>query len=101
MPIMELLKEIQKEGRVQVATTASIRCKVFEDNNGALEMAKVHKYQPRTKHLNVKLNHFRSYMEKKEVTIHPIDTKDQLADYLTTPVNYEILSRLRLLVMGW
>ena len=101
IPIMELLREIQKEGRVQVATTASIRCRVFEDNNGALEMAKVHKYRPRTKHLNVKLHHFRSYVEKREVTIHPIDTKDQLADYLTKPVNYEILSRLRLLVMGW
>ena len=101
IPLMELLKEIQQEGGIKVSTNASIHCKVFEDNNGALEMAKVHKYRPRTKHLNVKLHHFRSYVEKKEITIHPIDTKDQLADYLTKPVNLEILARLRLLVMGW
>jgi hypothetical protein len=33
--------------------------------------------------------------------VHKIDTKDQRADYLTKPVNVEILERLRKLVMGW
>ena len=80
---------------MKVATTAAIKCKVFEDNSGALEMAKVHKYRPRTKHLNVKLHHFQSYVESKEVTIHAIDTTEQLADYLTKPLNVQMLEYLR------
>ena len=100
IPIMELLKEIQSLG-TKVATTAEIHCKVFEDNSGALEMAKIHKYRPHTKHLNVKLHHFRSYVEDKQISIHPIDTMEQLAVYLTKPVNNEILAYLRHKVMGW
>ena len=76
-------------------------CKVFEDNSGALEMAVNHKYRPRTKHLNVKLHHFRDYVTRKEITIEKINTLDQLADYLTKPVTIEILSPLRKIVMGW
>ena len=87
--------------KVKVTPLAEIKCKVFEDNNDVLEMAKVHKYQPRTKPLNVKLHHFRSYVESEEVTIHPIDTSEQLADYLTKPLNVQVLEYLRKLVMGW
>jgi hypothetical protein len=101
IPVMELLKEMKKCGFPVTETGAQVRCKVFEDNSGALVMAKVHKYRPRTKHLNVKLHHFRSYVESGEISIHPIDSANQLADYLTKPVNYEILSRLRERVMGW
>ena len=64
-------------------------------------MAKTHKYRPRTKHLNVKLHHFRDYVTRGEIEILPIDSAMQQADYLTKPVNYDTLKRLRLLVMGW
>jgi hypothetical protein len=101
IPIMELLKEM-KQNDINVANhEAEIRCKVFEDNSGALEMAKVHKYRPRTKHLNVKLHHFRSYVEDKQITMHPISTNEQPADYLTKPVNAETLKYLRKKIMGW
>ena len=100
IPIMDLLKEIESRG-VSVSYRARIHCQVFEDNSGALEMAKVHKYRPRTKHLNVKLHHFRSYVESGDVSIHPIDTTEQLADYLTKPLNAETLQYLRKKVMGW
>jgi hypothetical protein len=100
IPIMELLKEIQRR-KVKVSATADIYCKVFEDNSGALRLAKVHKYRPRTKHLNVKLHHFRSYVESKAVQIFPIATLEQLADYLTKPVNSTILQYLCKKVMGW
>lgn len=53
------------------------------------------------KHLNVKLHHFRSYVELGAITIHPISTDKQLAQYLTKPVNESILMKLRLQVMGW
>ena len=64
-------------------------------------MAQVHKYRPRTKHLNVKLHHFRSYVEDGSISVEKIDTKEQLADYLTKPVPEDILVKLRKVVMGW
>ena len=101
IPIMGLLKELKSRGFEVGDTVPKVHCKVFEDNSGALEMAKEHKYRPRTKHLNVKLHHFRDYVDRGEITIHKIETQNQLADYLTKPVTEEILVKLRRIVMGW
>jgi hypothetical protein len=98
---MELLKEMKKFGFPIRSTIPKMHCKVFEDNSGALEMATTHKYRPRTKHLNVKLHHFRDYITRGEITVHPIDTSNQLADYLTKAVNQQIMEKLRYEVMGW
>lgn len=101
IPLMELLREMKKLKFPILSEVPKIHCKLFEDNSGALEMAKTHKYRPRTKHLNVKLHHFRDYVERKEISIHKIDTLEQLADYLTKPVSVDILQHLRPKVMGW
>ncbi len=101
IPVMELLKEM-KELKFPIRTAhPKVHCKIFEDNSGALEIASVHKFRPRTKHLNVKLHFFRDYIIRKEITVNPIHTSQQLADYLTKPVNKEILHLLRPQVMGW
>ena len=101
IPIMQLLKEMKMNGFPINAPQARVHCQVFEDNSGALEMAKVHKYRPRTKHLNVRLHHFRDYVERKEISIHHISTNDQPADFLTKPLNEETLLRHRQAVLGW
>ena len=101
IPIMELLKEMTEYGFINKYNHPKVYCRVYEDNSGALEMATVHKYRPRTKHINVKLHHFRSYVNKGEIEIHPIGTENQEADYLTKPVPLDTLERLRIKVMGW
>jgi hypothetical protein len=101
IPIMELLREMKRENFPIFKTKPKLHCKIFEDNSGALEMAKTHKYRPRTKHLNVKLHHFRDYVTRGEISLHKVGTKEQLADYLTKPVPQDILQYLRLKVMGW
>ena len=98
---MQLLKEMKLNSFPVNKATPKVKCRVFEDNSGALEMATNHRYRPRTKHLNVKLHHFRDYVSRGEISIHKIGTTHQLADYLTKPVNYEILTSLRKIVMGW
>jgi hypothetical protein len=98
---MHLLEELRSYGLQAKVTAPQVKCKVFEDNSGALEMARVHKYRPRTKHLNVKLHHFRSYVESGQIEIHPISTHDNFADYLTKPLNAQVLEPLRKAVMGW
>ena len=98
---MEILKEMDQQGSNVGNSKAKVHCKVFEDNSGALEMARVHKFRLRTKHLNVKLHHFRSYVERGDISIHPIRTNEQLADYLTKPLLRDPLERLRKKVLGW
>ena len=41
---MELLKEIKSKGFAVGSPVAKVHCRVFEDNSGALEMAKEHKF---------------------------------------------------------
>jgi hypothetical protein len=101
IPIMEMLKEMKQLGFPVASNTPTIKCKVFEDNSGALEIATNHKIRPRTKHLNVKLHHFRDYVTRGEIIIKKIGTLDQAADYLTKPVNQQILEKLRKIIMGW
>ena len=60
-----------------------VHCKLFEDNSGALEMARLPKMRPRTKHLCVKMHHFREYVRKGKVSVHKIPTRFQLGDIAT------------------
>ncbi len=83
IPVMNLLEEM-REGDFQViGTKPHVYCKVFEDNSGALELARLPKLSPRTKHINVCYHHFRKHVRKGLIKIFPIDMKDQIADALT------------------
>ena len=102
IPIMNFYQELIDHGFNVKTPTAKVHCKLFEDNSGAIEIAKTEKYRPRTKHLNCRLHHFRYYVDVlKQITIHKIDTKDQPADMLTKPLNEEKLTKFRKMVLGW
>ena len=78
-----------------------VYCKAFEDNSGALEMARFPKMRPRTKHINIKYHHFRSHVERGEIELYAIDTKDQLADLWTKPLPEEDFIKFTEKVFGW
>jgi len=46
IPIIRLLKEMREKKFPIIATTAEIKCKVFEDNSRAIELATVFKTRP-------------------------------------------------------
>jgi len=48
---MEFFKEIQQQGITHQYQKPTVYCKLFEDNIEALEIAKVPKMRPRTKHI--------------------------------------------------
>ena len=98
---MGLLSEMKAHSFIDQVEQPKIYCEVFEDNSGALEMAQIHKYRPRTKHLNVKLHHFRSYVNDGSIKLRKIGTTEQQADYLTKPLPVHKLTPLRKMVMGW
>ena len=84
---MRILKEMSSIGFIEGDLTQSAHYKVYEDNSRALEMAREYAYRPRTKFLNVKLHHFRDYVDRGEITIHFIRTEDQPENYLTQPLD--------------
>ena len=101
IPLMRIVQEMNSKGFGFKDTIPKVHCRVFEDNNGALEIATNHKIRPRTKHINVKFHHFHQHVKSGLIKILPIDTKDQLADILTKPVDISILRKLRKKLMGW
>lgn len=78
-----------------------IHCTLFEDNNGALELAREPRYRPRTKHIAIKYHHFREHVRNGKVKISPIDTRDQLADQFTKGLATAIFKHLRYKLLGW
>ena len=98
---MRLLDELQSNGFPINHTGARVHCKVFEDNSGAIEIAKIAKFRPRTKFLNNRLFHFRTYVDRGLITIHAINTKVQPADILTKPLSEEDFKRHRKRMNGW
>lgn len=101
IPIIRLLQEMQHRGIKVASGGTKVHCKAFEDNSGALEMARIHKWRPRTKHLATKLHHFRSYVNDGTISIHKIDTADQPADILTKPLSVESFTKHRKTILGW
>ena len=80
---MFLLKETRERGFQVICTAPQVYCKVFEDNSGALELARLPKFCPRTKDINVCYHHFREHVRPWEIKIYPVSTHDQIADTLT------------------
>jgi hypothetical protein len=83
IPIMNMLKEMRDRDFKIICTEPYVYCKVFEDNSGTLELMRLPKLHPRTKHINVCYHYFCKHVLKGLIKIFPIDTKDQIADALT------------------
>jgi hypothetical protein len=82
IPIIELIKEMKAHHIAVICTKPYVYCKVFEDNSGALELARLPKLHPRTKHINVCYHHFCKHVRKGLIKIFPVGTSDQIADML-------------------
>ena len=100
--MMQLVDKIKKRkiplhGRAQTV----VRCKVFEDNMGALELSKVPKMRPRTKHINIKYHHFRQHVQDGTITVQHITTEEQVADIFTKPLPEKAFRKHRRSIMGW
>jgi hypothetical protein len=86
IPVMNLLQEMREREFQVICNEPYVYCKAFEDNSGMLELARLPKPRPRTKHINVCYHHFCEHVRKGLINIFPINTKDQIADILTKPL---------------
>lgn len=100
IPMMDLINELHEAGFKLNDKIPEVHCKAFEDNNGALEMATVHKLRPRTKHINIKYHHFREAVRDGKISVHKIDTKEQEADIFTKPLDESTFHHIRKLLLG-
>lgn len=78
-----------------------ICCKIFEDNEAALEISKTPKIRPRSRHINVIYHHFRSEVHNARITVAPIKSTDNLADILTKQLDITLFRKHRSKINGW
>ena len=98
--MMENLEQLKKTLKIE-SKHPNLKCKVFEDNNGAIELAKAPKIHPCTKHIALKYHHFREQIRKGLIEINPIDTLEQVADIFTKAFPFPIFNYLSNNMMGW
>jgi hypothetical protein len=99
--MMYLVDEMKEQGYKISTAPPKVHCKVFEDNAGCLEMARLPKMRPRTKHLCVKLHHFREHVRKGRISIHKVPTELQLADIATKPQPEALFVSQRESILQW
>lgn len=99
--LMQIIEEIKEVGWQTTESVPVIHCKVFEDNSGALEMSRLPKMRPRTKHIGVRMHHFREHVRTGRITIHKIPTEYQLADIATKPQTEKLFVAQRESLLQW
>ena len=67
---------------------------IWEDNQGAIALAKNAGYNSRTKHIDIKHHFTRENVENGKVQVDYVDTKNQLADLLTKALGTKTLKFL-------
>eukprot|EP00957_Ditylum_brightwellii_P014750 1112146-Ditylum_brightwellii.AAC.1 len=76
-------------------------CKVFEDNESCIAIAKSYKFSPRTKHIALKCHRFRKFITDGKLVILTISTKKQTADIFTKPLGDNLFCYLRKKLSSW
>jgi hypothetical protein len=92
--LMGLMEEVKANMVAQTVTIPTIKCTMFEDNEGAKAMATIPKMCPRTKHIKGRMHHLRGAVSAGKVKIESIDTTKQLADIDTKPLAKNLFMRL-------
>ena len=101
LPMANMITELKENGFHFNDSTPAVHCKAFQDNTGAIEMANVPKFRPRTKHMNIKYHHFREAVSQGKVTIITVSSEEQIADIFTKPLAEGLFYKFRQQIMGW
>ena len=99
IPMTGMLQEAREHGLQVTYLPPKVHCTVLKDNSSALELARLPKIHPRTKHINQLFHHFREHVECQEVMIQSTPTDKQLANILTKPLVEASFTRHRKAIM--
>ena len=64
-------------------------------------MARLPKMRPRTKHIGMRMHHFREFVRTERITIHKIPSEFQLADIATKPQGEKLFVAQRESILQW
>ena len=98
---MGILEESRENGLQIKDVLPKVHCTVFEDNSGPLELGRLPKMRPRTKHINQAFHHFHEHVERKDIIMNTTPTAEQMADILTKPLPEASFKKHRHSIMGW
>ena len=73
---------------------------IYEDNNGAIVVAKIPRMTPTSNHISVKYNWFRQHVGKRFL-LWNIESENQKADIFTIGLQGQIFVSIRKLLCGW
>ena len=60
--------------------------RLYDDNQSAIRIVKNPEFHERTKHIDVKYHYIRDQYQRKEISVHYVNTKEQIADIFTKPL---------------
>ena len=100
IPFMTLVQEINKVFDIG-HSKPEVKCRVWEDNKSCIAVAEAKKPPLTTKHIALKYHLFRAVIARGDVKISHIDTKEQIADIFTKPIDDAQFFALRKKLMGW
>ena len=101
IPVRRLLKLVCQVVFKSKSYQSRIYSKVFEDNQGALQLARAPRITPRTKHYGIKYHFFREYVKKGHVVLQKISSAEQRADIFTKGLAKVTFEYLRKYILGW
>ena len=105
LPFRNLIKVVARATGLNEDCATDFKTTVWEDNSGALILANSDpgQHTPRSKFYDCKVHWFRSYIKdgSDRIQVVKIDTKEQLADIFTKPLDHATFSYLREQLMGW
>ena len=101
LPLKSLIKEVIDNLGIDSENLKFVSSStVYEDNNGAIVVAKIPRMTPLSKHIAVKYHWFRQHVGK-EFLIRKIESENQKADIFSKGLQGQIFLRIRRLLCGW
>ena len=101
LPMRRLLQELGERIKLDLERDGKLHSVIFEENNGALALAKAPKLTPRTKYIAVKYHFFKDHIgEDKRIKIIKIESEYQKADIFTKGLPMVDFERTCGLMMG-
>jgi hypothetical protein len=85
LPALSLAKEATSLGIITNTEKPKIQCRLFEDNQGAVELANVPKMCPRTKHINIKYHFFCQYVQDGTLQVRHISGQGTIKLLISSP----------------
>ena len=101
IPVRRLVSEISSCIASDAPTSCRTFSKVFEDNSGALQMAKIPRITLRNRHFSIKYHFYREMVKNGDIQVVKVDSEFNKSDCLTKGLGFEAFPRIRKLIMGW